>query len=349
MIKKLQPFLVLLLITVVSLKVNAQATPNPCGFPNVTCNENARNGIVNSFGSSTINYASAGRSMPFWFAIGDTVTNTIDTTTSAMFHMFLISGPGEISGIKFTGQNTYEYYDSIVFNSPGTYHLQVSEGFSQLFDTLTFIVPLEVSFCSEVPGGGCGPVKGNEVFAFRQSSTVIPVDAVLPITVGVIDSVSGLLDTAFVGTIYAELASGPGVLYGSLSMTGMRWFNFINLRFSEEGFYTVRFYEENVLEYGETLVDVEVVELSAGIQFVKLNGFKAYPNPISNQFIVSSQSDLDGSLIEVFSDSGQRVMSIKITDSGNQYSMNTTDLKQGVYLVRISAKNAAHSIFKIVK
>ena len=109
MIKKLQPFLVLLLITVVSLKVNAQATPNPCGFPNVTCNENARNGIVNSFGSSTINYASAGRSMPFWFAIGDTGTNTIDTTTNAIFHMFLISGPGEISGIKLTGQNTYEY------------------------------------------------------------------------------------------------------------------------------------------------------------------------------------------------------------------------------------------------
>jgi len=348
MIKKLHPLL-LLLIFVISPKVNAQATPNPCGFPNVTCNENVRNGIVNSFGSSTINYASAGRSMPFWFAIGDTVTNAIDTTTNAIFHMFLISGPGEINGIKFTGQNTHEYYDSIVFNFPGTYYLQVNEGFSKLLDTLTFIVPSEVSFCSQVPGGDCDSVKGNQIFAFRQSSTIIPVDAVLPITVGVIDSASGLLDTAFVGTIYAELANGPGVLYGSLSMTGIRWFNFTNLRFSEEGFYTVRFYEENESKYADALVDVEVIEFSSGIQVVTLNGFKAYPNPINNQFIISSKSDLNGSLIEIFSDSGKRFLSKKINDFGNEYLMNTTDLKQGVYLVRISTENTIHSIFKIVK
>lgn len=107
----------------------------------------------------------------------------------------------------------------------------------QFDDTLYFNVPEEIDFCKESPGGDCGQQKGNKIFTKLRSSNVIPVDAVFPVTVGMLDSVSLLLDSTFKGTIYVQKINGPGVMYGSLSMTGDKWFNFTNIRFSQAGTY----------------------------------------------------------------------------------------------------------------
>ena len=64
----------LILLTILFLtgeNALAQATPNPCDFPNTTCATSDRNTIINSFGTDEVVYSSVGTSMPFWIAIGD--------------------------------------------------------------------------------------------------------------------------------------------------------------------------------------------------------------------------------------------------------------------------------------
>lgn len=346
-------FLTLLFILFILVEgALAQATPDPCDFPNITCATSDRNAILNSFGTDEVLYSSVGTSMPFWFAIGDSSSRVIDTTLATnLFVLTKLSGPGAMLGVPGTLPGYLSYLSNISFTQSGTYEIKVSiSGTNDSFeDVLTFVVPPEADFCLEAPRGGCDKVKGNKIFAQRRSSGVIPVDAVIPIRVGVIDSLSGLLDSTYSGTIYANKLSGPGMLYGTLSMSGVKWFDFTNLRFSEEGLYTIRFYEGNPSLYREETVDVEVFGTSTVLKSVLIDGFKVYPNPVNDQFTISSKRDLEGSLIDVFSHSGQRVLSRKVINSGNQYLINITGLKQGVYLVRVSAENAVHSIFKIVK
>lgn len=112
--------------------IQAQATQNPCDFPNVTCGVTVRNGIVNSFGSDTVLYAAAGRSMPFWFAIGDVNSGEIDTSAKCIFNFVKLEGPGIITGNSFTGEGKYAYYDSISFSEVGLYKIYVSEGHSSV-------------------------------------------------------------------------------------------------------------------------------------------------------------------------------------------------------------------------
>jgi hypothetical protein len=127
------------------------------------------------------------------------------------------------------------------------------------------------------------------------------------ILVGVIDSVFGLLDSTFLGTIYIEKTSGPGELYGILSMSGERWFNFNNLRLSEPGYYTLRFFSEDKSLYNEAFVDVEVFETPNGIIALREKNFVIYPNPFDNTIVCVSSSDLKGGKIELFTYSGQKV------------------------------------------
>ena len=111
---------------------------------------------------------------------------------------------------------------------------------------------------------------------------MVPVDEVLPeILVGVIDSVSGLLDSSFSGTIYIEKASGPGELYGVLSMAGERWFNFNNLKLSEPGMYVLRFFTEDSALYKEAFVEVEVIQATnSSVVLVRDDDGQKQPNSI---------------------------------------------------------------------
>lgn len=339
------------LVLFLSSKIYAQATPNPCEFDKFICGVADQNKLFTSFENDTIVYAAPGRSMPFWFALGDSVSGIIDTTGFYNFSLSKVSGPGPILGVPGTASGYYSYLDDISFSAVGTYVISVNvSGFPGSFvGKLVFEVPPEVNFCPESPGGSCINGGGNKIFVKPQSSNVIPVDAVMPVKVGVIDSISGNLDYDFIGEIYVEKASGPGQVYGTLSMSGERWFNFTNLRFSAEGIYTIRFFELDSGFYTDALMNVEVVEISGVNQVVSVDGVDLYPNPINDKVTISAQSNLNGSTIEIFSYSGQKVFEKNIIVEGNQTVINTGSLTKGVYMLTVSKENGSSWVVKIIK
>ena len=221
--------------------VFAQSNPLPCTIANVNCTNGGGNGIITSFGTHNIIYTSPGRSMPFWVAFGDTATNNIDTSYNSTFLISQKSGPGQMTGLPTVKSSKYTYFNTQF----GDYEIIINRNNFELLDTFNFKVVPEIEFCSSAPGGSCGDNVGNEIFAKPSSSKVIPVDAVFPVTVGVIDSLTKFINPYFVGTIYVEKVSGPGMLYGTLSMSGKGWFTFNNLRFDKEGIYKIKFYEES--------------------------------------------------------------------------------------------------------
>jgi len=325
----------------------AQATPNACDFPNVTCGIATRNGIINSFGTDTIQYATVGRSMPFWFAIGDVNTGHIDTSANCIFNIVKLGGVGNIEGNTFTKENKYAYYDSISFSEVGLYKIMISEGHSQFLDTLYFNVILEINFCSESPGGDCGTIKGNKIFAKARGSNVIPVDAVFPITVGVIDSISQLLDSTYIGTIYVEKVSGPGTVYGSLSMTGNKWFNFNNIKFSQEGAYTIKFYEEDSLKYKSAYVDAVVIGVT-GLSQIESLQLHIYPNPFSDQFYVNFPQKEEQVTVSIFDNMGKKVSGQVFNNPGKDIIISSKDVNSGVYLLSIRSSSGSFASNSII-
>jgi len=352
MFNKTKPLTLLIILFVMGENLFAQLTPNPCDFPNITCAKSEQNTIINSFGTDEIEYSSIGTSMPFWFAIGDSISGIIDTTvTTNLFILTKLSGPGAMLGVSGTLPGYYGYLNDISFTQSGIYEIKVSTSGTDFSfeDVLTFVVPPEVDFCPEAPEGGCDKIIGNKLFAQRRSIGVIPVDAVVPVRVGVIDSLSGLIDSSYSGTIYANKLSGPGLLYGALSMSGKKWFDFTNLRLSEEGLYTIRFYEANPSLYREDTINVMVFGALTGLKSILMDGFKVYPNPVNDVFTISSKKDLKGSVINIFSSSGQKVLSQDITENGFKFSVNASFLPSGFYLVNIKGSAIENHIFKIVK
>ena len=319
--------------------VLGQATPNPCDFSKINCGEVPINTLYTSFFGDTIVYSSPGRSMPFWFALGDSVTEIIDTTGSYNFSLSKISGPGDIKGIPGTLNGYYSYLTDISFSAIGTYVVAVNVGgFPGSFvGTLIFVVPPEMDFCSQAPGGDCGEVTGNQIFPKQISGGVVPVDEVLPeIVVGVIDSVSGLLDSSSSGTIYIEKVSGPGELYGVLSMAGERWFNFNNLKLSEPGMYMLRFFTEDSALYKEAFVEVEAIQTTNSSVVSARDNLSVYPNPFQDKIILTSSYDLKGSMIELLNYSGQKVFYTDVSTSQKRIVLNVDNLTKGIYLLNVS-------------
>ncbi len=333
--------------------VLGQATPNPCNFSKINCGEGPINTLYTSFSSDTIFYTPPGRSMPFWFALGDSVTEIIDTTGHYNFSLSKISGPGDIKGIPGTLSGYYSYLTDISFSAIGTYEVAVNvSGFPGSFvGRMVFVVPPEIDFCSEAPGGDCGNVIGNQIFPKQISGGVVPVDEVLPeILVGVVDSVSGLLDSSFSGTIYIEKASGPGQIYGILSMSGERWFNFNYLRFSEPGSYVLRFFTEDSLLYKEAFVNVEVIQTTNGLIFLTGEDLSIYPNPFQDKITLTSSYDLKGTRIELLNCSGQQVFCKYVLASKKRIVLNVTDLAKGIYVLNVSGTETfQNKTLKIIK
>jgi hypothetical protein len=355
---KLKTFLLLIFLMFTVDFIIAQSIPNPCDFEKVTCGDVEISALLNSFDNDTISYALPGRSMPFWFAFGDSVTEIIDTSSVPIFQSIeIINEPGSPSTYPIWETRVKEYYTyltDVSFSEAGTYSVSlmgIGDQVGNFKKDLVFIVPSETNFCEEVPAGKCGAVTGNQIFLKKSSSNVVPVDEVMPeILVGVIDSVSGVLDSAFSGTIYVEKETGPGELYGILSMSGDRWFNFNNLKFSQAGYYTLRFFLEDTLLYNHAFVDVEVGETANGFSVLPRNNLVVYPNPFGNKIICSANSDLKGGKIELFTCSGQKVLERKVFKSLNQIILDTDDLTPGVYILSITgASFFEKNTFKIVK
>ena len=330
----------------------AQSTPNPCSFSKINCGEGQKNTLYNSFFSKTIFYSPPGRSMPFWFAFGDSATGIIDTTGSYNFTLSKVSGPGNIEGNSGSKVGYYSYLDNISFSEIGTYVVDVNvSGYPGSFvGKLKFIVPPEKDFCDVARFGGCDSVEGNEILAIPEFSNVVPVDEVMPIMVGVVDSTSGFLDSAFSGTIEVNKVTGPGELYGILSMTGGPWFNFNHLKFSEVGFYTIRFFEESLTKYKESILNINVVETVNGSSILPLSELKVYPNPFGDEVVITSTHDLKGFILQLSNSLGQTVLQKNVSNSLNKIRIDTSKLGLGVYFVTLTdSQHLKVNTFKIVK
>jgi hypothetical protein len=334
--------------------LNAQSTPNPCSFSKINCGEGQKNVIYTSFFSDTIVYAPPGRSMPFWFAFGDSATGIIDTTDRHIFSLTKSSGPGDIHGNTETEVGYYAYVKNISFSEIGTYKVLINAEGGE-FDgdgtgRLHVIVPPEDNFCADVNFGVCDNDVGNQILAIPQLSTVVPVDEVMPIKVGVVDSSTGFLDSTFSGTIYVDKVSGPGELYGILSMTGGPWFNFNFLHFSEEGFYTIRFFEESLTKYKESILNINVVETVNGLKILPLSELKVYPNPFDDEVVVRSNMYLKGFRVLFSNYLGQTVLQKNVAISTNKIKIDTSDLGLGVYFMTLTDSHSLKTTtFKLVK
>ena len=330
----------------------SQSTPNPCGFSKINCGEGQKNKLYTSFPEDTIVYAPPGMSMPFWFAFGDSSTGIIDTTGAYRFSLRKVEGPGDIEGVHETTKGYYSYLNDISFSEVGTYKIEINVGDSSdsLAGRLLFIVPPEENFCADIRFGECVEGGGNQILAKPKFSSVVPVDEVMPIIVGVIDSSTGSLDSTFFGTIDVNKVSGPGELYGILSMTGGPWFNFNYLQFSEVGFYTIRFFEESLTTYKESLMNIQVVETVNGLITTPLSHLTVYPNPFDNQLVIENSKELKGLRILFSNSLGQTVLERNIANSLNKVKINTSELSEGVYFVTLAYPEILKTItFKIVK
>jgi len=197
------------------------------------------------------------------------------------------------------------------------------------------VVP-EEDFCSEAPSGKCSNIKGNKIFAKGPNGNVITVDAVFPVIVAVIDSVSGNIDTTFSGTIYASKLTGPGMLYGTLSMSGVKWFNFTNLRFSTDGYYTIKFYEQDPNKYKEAIVQV-IVTSTTGIAEIKTEDILTFPNPFSDHLNISLDEKTNLISYHIYDQTGRLVLQKLNEKLGDHFTIDTQNLDKGFYILNIIA------------
>jgi hypothetical protein len=79
-------------------------------------------------------------------------------------------------------------------------------------------------------------------------------------------------------------------------------------------------------------------------QFDLADGFKAYPNPVSNVLNIEYTSDLTS--VSVFNLLGQQVLTKKVTATSTQIDMS--GLNAGTYLVKVSSEKASKTV-KVVK
>jgi hypothetical protein len=107
----------------------------------------------------------------------------------------------------------------------------------------------------------------------------------------------------------------------------------ITLELSEAeqiGNYTLQVTDANNCTISQTIMVTDMEELTSNLQFV------AYPNPVENQVIITSEAALDGVVnCSVFDLSGKLVVQQNLMFSGNQVAIDLSTLAQGAYQIVI--------------
>ncbi len=318
-----------LLLIFFGLSLTAQYNPHPCTLPGVNCggSEVSRTGIIYSFEEDTFEYPSVGTSMPFWLAIGNLETRTVDTTYAGPVVANKISGPGNMQGTLAYTISKYTYYNDLIFSQEGIYKVEVSVAGS-FKDTVTFRVREEFDFCAEVPNG-CSTGGGDAVYPLASNGGIIPVDAIFPISIGVYNRATMQLDTNFFNFGYLNQLSGPGNMYGTLSMYGKKWLTFPDVRFDTEGTYRVE-----LSAAGNIIPDTVTIEVVAATSVKELynSRLNIYPNPAHDvvNIMVNENDVMDHVLI--YNSFGQIISSHQ--NVGDRL-LEISSLPAGVYFVRV--------------
>ena len=319
-----------------------QYSINPCSIDGVYCNDNAEiNGVIYSFYRDTFKYPAPGTSMPFWMAVGNVSSRTIDTTFVSPVAATVLSGPGLLQGSLAQNISKYSHFNDWKFTASGVYEIEFS--IAGLFkDTVFFEVAEEVDFCAQVQAG-CTDGGGDLVYPSTGNGGIIPVDAIFPITVGVVNRLTGQLDSSFFSYVYLAQLSGPGNMYGTLMMYGGRWLTFTDVRFDEEGTYSVEI--STAASHEPDTITVDVVAASNSIRDVYSSLLTISPNPFQDK-------------INIRFDNYERIGEVNIVDSQGKlverYSsislspLNLSHLPKGVYFIEVRSLTGLKSEVSIV-
>ena len=81
-----------------------------------------------------------------------------------------------------------------------------------------------------------------------------------------------------------------------------------------------------------------------GVEDFSLNASTVYPNPSSGSFMVQTKTNLD--TIDIYSQSGQFVKTINVSDKSSKVEVQVKDLSTGIYLIEL--KNDSEKSWKKV-
>jgi len=90
-------------------------------------------------------------------------------------------------------------------------------------------------------------------------------------------------------------------------------------------------------------------EISAGLQLKALAGIKVFSTPAGDEFAIEFEGGTMPGTLEVFDLTGATLISNVIAATNNQLKINTSDLKNGVYVLRISMDTGIFTKKIIVK
>tara|TARA_Y100000589_G_scaffold285621_1_gene285238 strand:+ start:2964 stop:4064 length:1101 start_codon:yes stop_codon:yes gene_type:complete len=328
MVKKVVKVISLVFVLLCSsLSSFGQYSSNPCSIDGVYCTDNTeKNGVIYSFYGDTFKYPAPGTSMPFWMAVGDVASRTIDTTFVSSVIATVLSGPGLLHGPSAQNISKYSHFNDWKFTVSGVYEIEFS--IAGLFkDTVFFEVAEEVDFCAKVPAG-CTDGGGDLVYPSTGNGGIIPVDAIFPITVGVVNSLTGQLDSSFFGYVFLEKLSGPGNMYGTLNMYGGRWLTFTDVRFDEEGTYLVEI--STSLGYTRDTVSVDVYTPTESIHTPNYSSLSIFPNPFSDNVTIKFD---DGERIDEINIINSQGKLVERYSSISSSTLDLSHLPKGVYFI----------------
>lgn len=311
-----------------------------CDEPYLDCQDGNSAGtyMISSLQLNGGIYTSPGNTMPFWIGKKDALTGKIDTSSlSTNLGFGTLTGPGLLTGtMSVVGFFGYTYLNDWIFTEPGEYKIMTYVAGSAI-DSLEFTVAEEVDLCNVNPVYDCGPISsGDSIFSFR--SNIVSVDAVYPITVGLVDTKTKIIDSTFIGEGVIKKISGPGYFSGSKQIFGSKWLQFVDLKFDLEGEYELEITLTDTAK-AKTLKDTVVVLVVGGngVSESKAKVLKSYPNPTQNRFIVQLPNS-NAIILEVFNYNGQKVM-FKQIENESFLEVDLSAFDNGLYFVQLFQNN----------
>ncbi|CAM1344331.1 fibronectin type III domain-containing protein [Tenacibaculum amylolyticum] len=104
-------------------------------------------------------------------------------------------------------------------------------------------------------------------------------------------------------------------------------------------------YHNDILIDDIKIDDENVLSTEDNINFTNL--FKYYPNPVTDNLTIISNTTSEITKVEIYNNLGQKLISKKINKT-NKTKIDTSNLPVGIYLVRVFS-NSKNNIFRIVK
>lgn len=307
------------------------------------CNTYGVNGCINGVGTGDYKvitsldkngglYTTPGNSMPFWVSAYYSDQQVIDTSFSSSVYFEVINGPGTLNGTTYYSNiQGYKYIDDWKFSVAGDYEVEMRiQGI--VIDTIDIKIASKEDLCLSAPSGGCQLYGGNSIFTLRSS--IVSVDAVYPITVGLVDVTTGLVDQGWEGTSQLKLISGSGEMFGATYLYATDWASFVDIRFNTAGEYEIQVEIDGNRGLHKDTIIVEVGDNVSSIQQYQRNEMKVYPNPTTNFLNFNVKNDQ--TTLRILSLDGREFFRKENVSKGN-FSLPLKDLAVGNYILFVGS------------